>query len=161
MRLSHVIAPLGTFVLMAGIAGSAGAQSRALQQQLQNAARVECAFSTLVTGDWKDAETSVTTTEVEHKAAFFDIDVDEGTAESEGRFGASFIVLRYAHTYLHFIQMLSSGPLYVTTVLAEETHDGRLKAIHTRHEYSPAIVPGFTSRPEMYLGDCAVEVRPK
>jgi hypothetical protein len=31
-----------------------------------------------------------------------------------------------------------------------------LLAVHVRHEYSPAIIPGFTSRPEMYVGDCAI-----
>jgi hypothetical protein len=137
----------------------ASAQNRRLQQLLDNAERVECSFSTLVTGDWEDSTTSMSVAPVEQSAAFFDIDVDEGTAESEGRFGASFIVVRRAHTYLHFMQMLSSGPLYLTTVLAEETSDGKLKAMHTRHEFSPTKVPGFTSRPEMYLGECTVQAR--
>jgi hypothetical protein len=54
------------------------------------------------------------------------------------------------------MQMFSSGPLYTTTVMARETSDGRMMAIHTRHEYTPATVPGFTSRPESYFGDCAI-----
>ncbi len=54
------------------------------------------------------------------------------------------------------MQMQSAGPLYTTTVLAKETRDGRLMAIQTRHEYTDISLPGFTSRPEMYLGDCAV-----
>jgi hypothetical protein len=52
--------------------------------------------------------------------------------------------------------MYGSGPLYTTTVLAKESRDGRLLAIHTRHEYTDVSLPGFTSRPEMYLGECAV-----
>jgi hypothetical protein len=28
-------------------------------------------------------------------------------------------------------------------------------AVHTRHEYTDISLPGFTSRPEMYIGDCA------
>jgi hypothetical protein len=94
---------------------------------------------------------------VEFEAAFFDIDVESGTAEAEGRFGASYIIVRYAEGYLHFMQTLNSGPLYLTTVLAQPTTDGRLKAVHTRHEYTRVSLPGFTSRPEMYLGDCAVQ----
>ena len=58
--------------------------------------------------------------------------------------------------YLHLMQMYSNGPLYTTTVLAQETTEGRMMAIHTRLEYSPATVPGFGSRPETYYGDCAV-----
>jgi len=51
--------------------------------------------------------------------------------------------------------MQGAGPLYVTTVIAKETKDGRLMAVHTRHEYTQISMPGFTSRPEMYVGDCA------
>jgi hypothetical protein len=65
--------------------------------------------------------------------------------------------VRYSHGYLHLMQMSDAGPLYITTVLATQTANGRFKAMHTRHEWSPAIVPGFTSRPEMYVGDCALE----
>jgi hypothetical protein len=28
--------------------------------------------------------------------------------------------------------------------------------VHTRVEYSPTVIPGFTSRPEMYLGTCTI-----
>ncbi|MGW8369982.1 MAG: hypothetical protein ACWGPN_15065, partial [Gammaproteobacteria bacterium] len=66
-------------------------------------------------------------------------------------------VVRYAQGYLHFMQTMSAGPIYLTTILAEPSADGRLKAVQTRHEYTAVMLPGFTSRPEMYLGDCAVE----
>ena len=138
-----------------------GAQNRALQQRLANAGRIDCTFSTQIIGDWEGSDTTTEAVSSDLTAAFFDIDIDGGTAEAEGRFGASFIVVRQAYTYLHFMQMLRSGPLYLTTVLAEETTDGKLKAIHTRHEYSPTRLPGFTSRPEMYIGECAVEARPE
>jgi hypothetical protein len=65
--------------------------------------------------------------------------------------------VRYSHGYLHLMQMSDAGPLYITTVLATPTANNRFKAMHTRHEWSPALVPGFTSRPELYVGDCAVE----
>ena len=73
------------------------------------------------------------------------------------QFGASYIVVRFAEGYLHFMQTLSSGPLYLTTILAEPSREGRLKAVHTRHEYTQVSLPGYTSRPESYLGDCSVE----
>jgi hypothetical protein len=56
------------------------------------------------------------------------------------------------------MQTLNSGPLYLTSVLAQTTENGRLMAVHTRHEYTEVSLPGFTSRPEVYLGDCSVEV---
>ena len=142
-----------------GLAGAALGQNRALQRLLEDATRVDCSFSTIATGTWDEGAPTAAIAPIEFESAFFDINVDEGTAEAEGRFGASYIVVRYAYGYLHFMQTFRSGPLYVTTVLAQEATEGRLLAIHTRHEYSPAIVPGFTSRPEMYVGDCAVTER--
>jgi hypothetical protein len=132
-------------------------QSGQIQRQLQGVSRVDCVFSTLVKGDWDDGATSASTEAAELEASFYDIDVDSGTAEAEGRFGASYIVVRYAEGYLHFMQTMSAGPIYLTTILADPTTDGRLKAVHTRHEYTSVMLPGFTSRPEMYLGDCAIE----
>jgi len=49
---------------------------------------------------------------------------------------------------------MDAGPLYVTTVLAVETTPGHFKAMHSRHEFTPTRMEGFTSRPEMYVGEC-------
>jgi len=136
---------------------AASAQNRQLMDRLQGASRIDCQFSEIAKGDWTDEGTEFEASPIEFSAAFFDIDVESGTAEAEGRFGASYIIVRYAQGYLHFMQTLNSGPLYLTTVLAQESTDGRFKAVHTRHEYTQVSLPGFTSRPEMYLGDCAVE----
>jgi hypothetical protein len=132
-------------------------QSRALQQRLAAAKRVDCTFTALATGTWEGAKPQATITSTMLEASFHEINVDEGTAEAGSELGDSFISVRYAMGYLHFMQMSGSGPLYVTTVLAQETTGGRMKAVHTRHEYTATILPGFTSRPEMYVGDCAVQ----
>lgn len=124
---------------------------------LQSAARVDCRFTRMAKGDWTEDTAGFSTDDVDFSAAFFDIDVESGTAEAEGRFGDSYIIVRYAEGYLHFMQTQNSGPLYLTTVMAQTTEAGRLKAVHTRHEYTQVSLPGFTSRPEMYLGDCSIE----
>jgi hypothetical protein len=31
-----------------------------------------------------------------------------------------------------------------------------MRAVHTRHEYTMISLPGFTSRPEQYYGECAI-----
>jgi len=133
------------------------AQSAALEKRLLAAKKLECTFGTLATGDWEKGTkgTKATVAPAKLSLSFFNIDIDEGTADSESGFGATFISVKYAHGYLHFMQISDAGPLYLTTVLATETVTGRFKAIHTRHEWSPAVVPGFTSRPELYVGDCA------
>jgi hypothetical protein len=64
--------------------------------------------------------------------------------------------VRYQSGYLHIMQMSDAGPLYLTTVLARAAGEGKLMAVHTRIEYTPTIIPGFTSRPEMYLGTCTI-----
>ena len=154
-RLTTILPAL---IVAATVASAAHAQNRALQQQLQQAARVDCVFSTIATSDWDDDSAAISTEDTEFAASFFDIDVEGGTAESEGRFGASYIIVRFAEGYLHFMQTLNAGPIYLTTVLAEPAGDGRFKAVHTRHEYTAVSLPGFTSRPEMYVGDCSVEM---
>ena len=144
-------------VVAGTFAATAPAQNRALHERLENASRVECSFTQVATGDWGEDAAEFSAEPAEFTATFFDIDVESGTAEAEGRFGASYIIVRHVEGYLHFMQLLNSGPLYLTTVLAQPNEDGRLKAVHARHEYTQVRLPGFTSRPEMYLGDCAVE----
>lgn len=153
-----IIGILTLAAICAGLASAtARAQDRAAQENLRNAVRVDCVFTGKATGDWTEDATAIGTESVEFEAAFFDIDVETGTAEAEGRFGASYIIVRYAEGYLHFMQTLNAGPLYLTTVLAQATADGRFRAVHTRHEYTEVSLPGYTSRPEMYVGDCLVE----
>jgi len=54
------------------------------------------------------------------------------------------------------MQMDPYGALYVTSVFNQEARPGRLRAVHSRHEYLPVVVRGLTSRPEQYVGDCEV-----
>jgi hypothetical protein len=132
------------------------AQSATLQRRLTAAKRITCSFSTLATGNWDGGKPTAAVTPVMLAAAFFDINIDEGTAEAEGDIGASFISVRFSEGYLHFMQASDSGPLYVTTVFPRQMPDGKLLAVHTRHEYTPTSIPGFTSRPEMYVGSCTL-----
>ena len=56
--------------------------------------------------------------------------------------------------HLPVIQVLAEGPLYSTTVFNRETADGKLLAVHSRHEFRDVQLRGFTSRPEQYYGEC-------
>ena len=142
---------LATLLAPSDVAGQ-----RALERQLAAATSVDCRFAALATGTWNDGTPSIAVSDTELTTSFSDIDVEEGTAEADSEFGESLIIVRYASGYLHLLQLGIAGPLHLTTVLARETTGGRLMAVHTRHEYTPTIMPGFTSRPEMYIGDCAV-----
>jgi hypothetical protein len=146
----------GTALLLLALPPSASAQSSDLQKRLQTAKRIDCTFTALATSDWKNGTPELAASAAKVTVVFQDIDVDGGTAEAGSDFGESFIVVRYRHGYLHLMEMSDSGPLRVTTIFAEETTQGRMKAVQTRHEYTAVKLPGFTSRPEMYVGDCAV-----
>jgi hypothetical protein len=137
--------------------GVADAQSTALQRSLAAAERLECTFSVLATGTWERGAATATVTDRTLELTFIEINTDEGSAEAEGTFGgASFISARFSQGYLHLMQISNAGPLYVTTVLAREVSSGLLMATHVRLEYSPTVLPGFTSRPEMYVGSCVI-----
>jgi hypothetical protein len=152
--IALVCAALAAFELAAPTA--AVAQSATLERRITAAKRITCSFATLATGTWEGSKPAAAVTPATLEATFFDINIDEGTAEAEGEIGASFISVRFSEGYLHFMQASGSGPLYVTTVFPRQTQDGKLLAVHTRHEYTPTSIPGFTSRPEMYVGSCTL-----
>ena len=130
------------------------AQKMALEKKLLAAKMLKCKFSTMSSVDWEGDKTKATVAPSKLEIGFSSIDVDGGTAEADGGYGDAFITVKYVQGYLHFIQIGIAGPLYVTTVLTTETTPGHFKAIHTRHEFVPTKMEGFTSRPEMYIGEC-------
>src|SRR5688572_5000916 len=104
MRKYSAIALVGLAVL--GAAGPDAASGQGgLDRRLAAAKRIECSFAVLATGTWDKNVPAVAVTPSELKAAFFDINIDEGTAEAESEFGASFISVRYTAGYLHIMQM--------------------------------------------------------
>jgi hypothetical protein len=158
MRVSPIITIAASALLALACATPVDAQTAAelaLEKKLLAAKTLKCKFSTMVTGDWVEGgKTKLTVAPAKIEVAFSSIDIDEGTAEADGGYGNTFISVKYAHGYLHFMQISDAGPLYLTTVLVTETTPGHFKAIHTRHEWTPTSIPGFTSRPEMYVGEC-------
>ena len=146
-------------VLAALTAGTAFGQTAGLQERLAKATRLECMFPVVSKGTWKDGTPGTDAATAKLVVTFTNINVDDGTADTGSTLSSSatsLVVVRYSNDYLHLMQMHGAGPLYTTTVIARETKDGRLMAVHTRHEYTQVSLPGFTSRPEMYVGDCAV-----
>ena len=126
------------------------------QIDLANTTNLDCTFTVISTAGWVDdgAEASIEPSTLSIR--FEDIDTDGATAEIVGPYGASQIIVRQTGDYLHLVQMFTVGPLYTTTVIDRPTTEGRLMAVHTRHEYTDTQLVGFTSRPEHYVGDCAV-----
>lgn len=125
--------------------------------RLLKAKALDCTFSTLATGTWNDGKPVASTRPASLSVSFTAIDTQDGTADAVGDSGKSHITVRLVGNYLTLMQMDAYGALYVTTVFNAETKGGRLQAVHTRHEYTAVQLPGLTSRPEQYYGDCGVK----
>jgi hypothetical protein len=127
------------------------------QGRTATAKSLRCTFPLNVTGSWKkDGLPDATMKPSTLVLLFESIDTDEGTAKLRNGSVGSDIVARLSGGYLHFMQSFRSGPLYTTTVFDKETTGGKLKAVHSRHEYFSVPLPGATSSPEQYYGECEV-----
>jgi hypothetical protein len=125
--------------------------------RLAKATSLKCTFSSMATGTWKAGESVVSTKPAKLAVSFNAVDTQDGTAEAVGDSGKSHITVRLVGPYLHLMQMDPYGALYVTTVIDTETRPGRLAASHSRHEYTAVQLPGLTSRPEQYYGECELK----
>lgn len=125
---------------------------------LAAAKRLRCTFQTGAVGTWKkDGSIDARVRTPKLILLFEQIDTDEGTAKQRNGSMLSDIVVKQTGGYLHFMQSFRSGPLYTTTVFDKETTPGKFKAVHSRHEYFTIPVPGATSSPEQYYGECEVK----
>jgi hypothetical protein len=154
MSIHRIVSVLAVNGILLLLVPCSGAQDTA-KGQLANAKSIKCSFALMATGTWGDQP------KAEIKPArlvleFETVNTDEGTAQLKSGVGAYDITVRYAEGYLHFIQSFLSGPLYTTTILEKKTPGGKFKAMHSRHEYTDFALPGFTSSPEQYYGECEV-----
>lgn len=136
---------------------SSGAQG-AGNASLAKVKAIKCTFPVKAVGTWGKDKPEGKVQPVNLVLDFHVINTDEGTAElkSESGIGNYDIIVRYAEGYLNFIQSFLNGPLHITTVLDKKTSAGKWKAVHSRHEYTDFALPGFTSSPEQYYGECEI-----
>jgi hypothetical protein len=134
------------------------AATAAAQSKLASAKSIRCTFPLIAVGTWsKDGKPDAATKPATLVLEFIEINADEGSAQLNGGFGVYDIIVRSAGSYLHFIQSFRDGPLYSTTVLEKESSGGKRRAVHSRHEYFDTALPGFTSSPEQYYGECEIK----
>jgi hypothetical protein len=134
------------------------------QNRLEGVRSLTCTFALYATGTWTNGEPKGELKPSKLSMHFDQINTDEGSAEvsvvelpgapRNGGFEAAHIIARSSLDALHFMQASDAGPLYVTTVFNAENRPGKLKAVHTRHEYIGQPLPLYTSRPEQYYGEC-------
>jgi hypothetical protein len=130
---------------------------RTSSERLSKVTSLRCTFSAMTVADWKNGKGTIATKPAKLAVSFNNVDVEAGSADAVGDSGKSHITVRVLGSYLHFMQLDPYGALYVTTVFDKETRGGKLQAAHSRHEYLPTPVPGLTSRPEQYVGECEIK----
>ena len=130
---------------------------------LASVQRLKCAFTLMTVGTWEKDVPSAEVTKATLSMQFDAIDTQDGTANvvdvSAASAGAPHITVRLLGDNLHFLAMNTSGSVYLTTVFAdkESRTTSRFKAAHSRHEFTPVRLAGWTSRPEQYYGQCQAE----
>ena len=156
MSIHRPFARLGGALALCVLVGSdRPAAQPAAAQVLTKIKTLKCTFSLMAAGNWKSGGEPVAEIKPAKLSLGYDsIDTEEGTAHVTGGIGPGDIVVRLSGDALHLLEVGSSSPIAVTSVFARESQGGKLKAVHTRHEYTDASVPGFTSKPEQYYGEC-------
>jgi hypothetical protein len=155
MRKTTAVAALAIVTtLVPGVDTARAQPSREIRSTVKS---LNCTFPILATGTWKNGEPLAEVKHAPLSLRFDSVNIDEGTARVIGSFGPSDIFVRLSLGTLHFVQIFNDGPLYTTTIFPKETRGGKLQAVHTRHEYTEVSLPGFTSRPEQYYGECEVQ----
>ena len=154
MSTNRILTALATAGVLLLMPCSLSAQD--LRGVLAKATGIKCTFPLMVLGGWGPQQPEAKLKPINLVLEFEEIKADEGTARLKSGYGKYDIIVRYAEGYLHFIQSFLNGPLYTTTILEKKTAGGKLKAMHSRHEYTDVALPGFTSSPEQYYGDCEV-----
>jgi hypothetical protein len=142
-------------LVMLGLAVSrtAGAQS-SLSPVLANAKSVTCVFPLYAVGTWEKGEPKAELKKASLSVAFDEINTEDGTARLNGPYGDLHIIAKLSIWSLHLLEMSGEGVLRITTVFDKQNSPGKFKAVHARHEYTDVSLPGFTSRPEQYYGEC-------
>jgi hypothetical protein len=129
----------------------------AAQSRIASVKTLRCSFPKHAVGTWgKDGAPNATVQSTPLVLRFDSIDPDSGTAQLRSGTVGSEVTVRLAEGYLHFMQSFRTGPLYTTTVFDVGDKSGKLKAVHSRHEYFAVPLPGATSSPEQYYGECEI-----
>ena len=86
------------------------------------------------------------------------INAMDGSANLKGGTGNLLITVMLLGGNLHLVVTNPGGQVYLTSVSASESRPGFYRAVHSRHELTETavVIPGYTSRPEQYIGECAI-----
>ena len=154
MRLSSI---LSAAAAVGVLASAAPVLAQDPPNPLTKVKALKCRFPVAVSGNWKNGEAVATPRTQELSINVTEIDVGDGTAEVAGTAGKAFVSAVLSGWSLYFVEN-GVGQLNVTTVFAQETSPGKLKAVHSRHGYLQMQVGKFISEPSVSqnYGDCEI-----
>jgi hypothetical protein len=131
------------------------ASSGQTQARISDVKGLQCTFSRSAAGTWrKDGTVEAAARTARLVLRFESVDTDTATARLRTGAVGSDVTIQLAQGYLHFMQAFRTGPLYTTTVFEAGASGGKFKAVHSRHEFFTTPLPGATSSPEQYYGEC-------
>src|SRR5688572_24105411 len=135
----------------------AGTEDAAGQGRIASATGLRCSFPTQVKGQWRsDGSPDISQGTASLNLRFEGIDTDAGVAQLKTGTMTSELIVRASEGYLNFLQVFRTGPMYTTTVFDANASGGKFRAVHSRHEYFAVPLPGATSTPEQYYGECEI-----
>jgi len=153
MRTTFVMA----WMLILLAAAGPSAQNADNKNPLAGITMLKCSFPVAVSGTWKNGEAVATPRTQELLINVTEIDVSDGTAEVAGTAGKAFVSAVLSGWSLYFVEN-GVGQLNVTTVFAQESAPGKLKAVHSRHGYLQMQVGKFIAEPSVSqnYGECEI-----
>jgi hypothetical protein len=135
------------------LAAAAGSGMQAAEESLTTIKGLKCAFPLYAAVMWEKGAPKAETKRTDPLLVQVDeIDVDAGTA----REGTAFVTAILTASTLHVLERTMLGSLTVLSVFAEQTPQGTLRAVRSRHDYIQMSVPGFVAVPTVsqHYGEC-------
>jgi hypothetical protein len=157
MRLWSTTGALAVAGLLTLAPAGSFAQTADPPNPLKTVKALKCRFPVAVSGTWKNGEAVANPRTQELLINVTEIDVSDGTAEVAGTAGKAFVSAVLSGWSLYFVEN-GVGQLNVTTVFAQETVPGKLKAVHSRHGYLQMQVGKFIAEPSVSqnYGECEI-----
>ncbi|MEQ1896858.1 MAG: hypothetical protein ABL971_05645 [Vicinamibacterales bacterium] len=147
-------------VLVLGLGLTAPSAHAQQASPLAEATGLACTFKVMTTGNWArgTGEPSMKQSTPDLAVAFNAVNAMDGSANLKGGTGNLLITVMLLGGNLHLVVTNPGGQVYLTSISASESRPGFYKAVHSRHELTETavVIPGYTSRPEQYLGECAI-----
>jgi hypothetical protein len=129
------------------------------REELASIKGLKCIFPVAAVGNWStgDLQPPRIKTEGILRLDIDSIDTQDGSAHIAGTsVRSSDVVARVSAWSLHFIETDEIGSLNVTTVFAQHSRTGKLRAVHSRASYLPVELPGVSvdASASQYYGEC-------